>query len=66
MVPWCGAGNRERRHDLAGDEPALLRERIDDLERLGDRVGAIDHDRHHRHVPGELQEPVAVGRVIAA
>src|SRR5690348_5718172 len=47
------AERRHCGHHLAGDEPRLVGEIIDDPERLGDALGGIDEDRHHRHVAAE-------------
>src|SRR5580704_9390027 len=51
--------------DLAGDEPAFTGELVDDRKRRGDPVRAVDDDRHGGDVPAQLQQPVAVRRVVA-
>src|ERR1700728_1293344 len=53
------------RDHLAGDEPGLRGELVDDLERAGDAFGGIDHDRDDRNVPAELEQFVAVRGVSA-
>src|ERR1700689_2666201 len=53
------------RDDLAGDEPAFTGELVDDRERRGDPVRRVDDDRDGGDVTAELQQPVAVWRVVA-
>jgi hypothetical protein len=50
---------------LAGDQPAFAGELVDDVERRGDALRAVDHDRDGGDVPAQLQQPVAVRRVVA-
>ena len=50
---------------LAGDEPVLAGELVDDGEGGGDPLRGVDHDGHHGHMAAQLQDAVAVRRVVA-
>src|SRR6266566_3427768 len=50
---------------LAGHQPALAGELVDDRIRSGDALGGVDDDRDGGHVPAQLEQPVAVRGVVA-
>src|ERR1700735_4978836 len=50
---------------LTGDEPAFAGELVDDRERRGDAFRGIDDDRDRGNMTAQLQEAVAVWRVVA-
>ena len=58
--PWPYGG-----HPLARYQALLGGELIDDGEGGGDALGRVDDDRERRDVPAELQQTVAVRRVVA-
>ena len=56
---------RSAGHHLAGHESVLGGELVDDLERASGPLGGVDEDRDDRHVAAQLEEAVAVRRVLA-
>jgi hypothetical protein len=51
--------------DLAGDEPLFAGQLVDDRKRRGDPLRGVDDDRDRGDVAAQLQQPVAVRRVVA-
>src|SRR5262249_5248959 len=52
-------------YQLAGDQSVPIGDAVDDVEARGDALRAVDDDRGHRHLAGELNHLVAVGFVVA-
>jgi hypothetical protein len=53
------------RDHFAGHEPSFCGDLVDDRERFGDALGTVDHDRDRWDMAAELEELVAVGRVVS-
>src|ERR1044072_9178194 len=61
----CGRVSADRRGDLAGDEPAVAGQLVDDREPLAHPIGRVDDHADHAGTAPQLPERVAVRRVVA-